>query len=54
MIDGSCCQLCGQYFEDPDGPGIYVHDYPVICWDCWDDLTNEEKRDYQKAIVKTF
>lgn len=53
MQDGSCCEFCGQYFEHPKG-GIYVHDMPVVCWDCWKDLTDNEKQDYTKADVKTF
>jgi hypothetical protein len=47
MIDGSCCSLCGQYFRL--GTGIYVHEYPVACYDCW-----EPDCGYQKADVKTF
>lgn len=54
MIDGSCCSLCGQYFQHPKADGIYVHDYPVVCWDCWDNLTAKEKKDYVKSDVKTF
>jgi hypothetical protein len=50
MIDGSCCALCGQYFEHPkDAEAIYVHEYPVACWDCY-----EKDCGYQKAEVKTF
>ena len=53
MQDGSCCTLCGQYFKHPNG-GIYVHDYPVVCWDCWGDLSGEEKEGNIKADVETF
>jgi len=48
MLDGSCCSLCGQYFEHPKG-GIYVHEYPVACWDCY-----EADYGYPKADVQTF
>jgi hypothetical protein len=60
IIDGSCCSECQCYFEHPKkdnkgkSVGIYVHDYPVVCWDCWDELTAEEKTDNTKADVKTF
>ncbi len=53
MLDGSCCQLCGQYFKHPKA-GIYVHDEEVVCFDCWKDLTEEEKKLHKKADVKTF
>jgi hypothetical protein len=56
MLDGSCCSLCGQYFEHPkkdkktgESIGIYVHDYPVACKECW-----EPGCGYQKAEVNTF
>jgi hypothetical protein len=53
ILDGSCCDLCGCYFQHPTG-GIYVHDEPVTCFDCWEDLTDEEKTIHKKADVKTF
>ncbi|MDD4970734.1 MAG: hypothetical protein PHT07_15010 [Paludibacter sp.] len=56
MLDGSCCSLCGQYFEHPQkdletfrSVGIYVHEYPVACWACWTPGCG-----YEKAEVKTF
>ena len=54
MLDGSCCELCGQYFKHPYKKGIYTHKYPVVCWECWDDLSEDERKDYQRAEVKTF
>ena len=42
MIDGFCCQLCGVYFEEE-------HGYPVLCEDCYNNLTDKEKEDYQLA-----
>jgi hypothetical protein len=55
MADGTCCQLCGQYFEsgkcNEEGiPICYTHGFPVVCWDCWDELTKEEKEMYHKAL----
>ena len=61
MLDGSCCQLCGCYFNfagnEMDGveqDGIYCHDEPVVCFDCWKDLTDDEREGYIKADVETF
>lgn len=45
MVDGFMCSLCGTYFEKE-------HDYPVVCDYCWDDLSVEEKKHYQKHIYK--
>lgn len=54
MLDGCCCELCGCYFEDPTTGDIYTHGHPAVCWDCWDDLTAAECRDYQRSEVNTF
>lgn len=55
MLDGSCCELCGQYFRHPyHDDWIYVHEYPVVCWDCWRELSKQERKLYQKAEVETF
>lgn len=34
MIDGTCCELCGCYFESQEG-GLYTHEHPAVCWECW-------------------
>lgn len=53
IIDGTCCQLCSYYFDDPeDETKLYTHDYPVVCWDCREELTEEERKQYQKALVE--
>lgn len=52
MIDGTCCQLCGCYFEGQDD--IYTHGYPVVCRDCWRELTKDERKLYQKAQKPTL
>lgn len=36
ILNGSCCSLCGMYFEEPEEyePGIqaiFVHDEPDVC-----------------------
>jgi hypothetical protein len=61
MIDGTCCSLCGCYFRHPkkdpktgESIGIYTHGYPVVCLDCWDDLTNYDRQFVRKAEVETL
>lgn len=51
MIEGRAYELCGQYFIDPDTDNIYEHGYPVVCKECWEDLTRSEKHEYRKADV---
>ena len=43
IIDGLCCQLCGVYFEEE-------HGYPVVCESCYNELSEEEKKDYHYHI----
>lgn len=45
MINGHSCCLCGIYFEKD-------HGYPVVCKDCYSDLTDEEREEYQRALHK--
>jgi hypothetical protein len=52
MVDGTCCQACGQYFEK-DNKG-FTHGYPATCWECYDELTSSEQYDVEKAEVQTF
>lgn len=47
IIDGWCCQLCGVYFEEE-------HGYPVVCESCYNELSEEEKKDYQLEPIKNF
>lgn len=47
IIDGWCCQLCGVYFEEE-------HGYPVVCESCYNELSEEEKKDYQLATNNEF
>lgn len=47
IIDGWCCQLCGTYF-------IEEHGYPVVCKDCYNGLSKEEKKSYQLAKHEEF
>lgn len=55
MIDGSCCALCGCYFQDTgsskdeDSPLVFSHGYPVACRSCW-----SKNCGYEKALVRTF
>jgi hypothetical protein len=41
VIDGLSCSGCGIYFEA-------AHGYPVLCEDCWEDVSSAEK---QKGIT---
>jgi len=45
IIEGYCCAECSIYFEEP-------HGYPVLCNDCWNSRTKEEREGYQKSIYK--
>jgi DNA-directed RNA polymerase subunit RPC12/RpoP len=45
--NGLCCGICGQYFEDAQG-------YPAVCGDCWKDMTEKEKKGWQKSHSKTL
>jgi hypothetical protein len=55
MVDGTSCQLCGVYFFDKDNTNVLpTHDYPVVCWDCWDDLSKKERKQYQRSLFPTL
>ena len=55
MCDGTACQLCGQYFQDPkDEDQLYVHGYPVTCKECYNQLSAKDKKHHQKALVDTI
>lgn len=59
MVDGTCCSVCGQYFQDPDDPddseSCYTHGYPVACKSCWRYAKSTVKRTgLQRAIVNTI
>lgn len=53
MVDGTCCDSCGCYFRDAKDK-LYTHEHPATCWDCWADLTDEEKEHHTKAVTDTF
>jgi hypothetical protein len=53
MIEGRACELCGQYFVDKND-NLYEHGHPATCWECWTDLTKEEKKNRQRAKVQTI
>jgi hypothetical protein len=53
-IDGSCCSLCLRYFEDKQKKMIFTHGYPVVCKECWDDLSKKHRKMYQLAIVSLY
>lgn len=53
VLDGSCCQLCMSYFEDKEG-NIFTHGAPVVCKECYKELTKEEKKEYTLASANTM
>ena len=62
VVNGLVCQICLSFFkvdsldEKPEEPSpqLFEHGYPAVCWECWKDLTNKEKKEYQKASVPTL
>lgn len=38
LIDGSCCQICGEYFTED-------HGYPVVCKECWRAMSKKERQE---------
>lgn len=52
-INGACCELCGQYFQDEHGK-LVKHGVPVVCRDCYYDLTDAERKMYTKAKYETL
>jgi hypothetical protein len=45
IVDGLCCNFCGQYFEDE-------HGYPVVCGECWDELPKRDRAGLPKATFR--
>ena len=58
VSDGTCCQLCNEYFKIPGTPPekrkLYTHGHPVVCEECWEDLLSNEQEQYKKADVPTI
>jgi hypothetical protein len=60
ILKGACCELCGQYFKDPESEGpqlppfIYEHGHPVVCKECFRGLKSFDKQYYQQATEETF
>jgi len=50
MIEGRCCSHCGVYFIE--GDKLRKHGYPVLCHDCYDDETVEERAGIQRSLYK--
>jgi hypothetical protein len=47
VLNGDICELCGIYFKEG-------HSYPVVCEECWDDLSLMEKQTHHKAIYDIY
>jgi len=64
IIDGQQCDLCGCHFKGPnadkpkanpkDPDPYWGHGHPATCWDCWKELTWDEKKSHARAIVPTY
>jgi len=50
MVDGTCCELCGSYFIKKQDKSTFTHGYPVVCNECWDNLSDEEVQYHQKQL----
>lgn len=58
VVEGRCCQLCGGYFDSGKkelykGKEIGVcaeHGYPVVCDECWEDLSKKQQKKYQQSL----
>lgn len=44
MLSGFQCSLCGLFFSGE-------HGYPVVCNDCWHDMSKYERRHYAQATL---
>lgn len=55
IISGEICELCLTPFVNPKKlDQYYEHGYPVVCSNCWNELTEEQKKHHQKAHAKTI
>jgi hypothetical protein len=52
IIEGRVCSLCGCFFAE--NGELYTHQYPAVCWDCWDELKPSERKHHQRAEVETL
>ena len=43
IVDGAICSMCLMWFEE-------THGYPVLCDECYDEMTPAERAGQQKAI----
>lgn len=53
-IDGTACCLCGCYYHDPKTLDLFTHEYPCVCWSCWEALDKKERGAAQRALVPTL
>ena len=56
IADGTACTACGQYFRGDKPDECFTHEYPVLCWDCWNEWTPQErqKAGVQRSLRKTL
>lgn len=53
VFGGTVCELCLCYFRGEKKDTLHTHGYPVVCWDCWQDLTKKQRTQYQRALRAT-
>lgn len=63
LVTGTTCSQCGMFFIAPGSarhkPEIYTHGFPVVCKECWNEMTPQERADarkngLQKAHARTL
>lgn len=60
MLSGTVCELCGMFFvhakPEPGAKeaGLYEHGYPVVCWECWNELSKKQRKNHKRALVPTL
>ena len=56
MINGTCCDFCGQYFKDTKSKHdeLFTHGFPVVCWDCWNNIDKRDKKHFIRANMPTL
>jgi hypothetical protein len=52
ILDGSCCSICWEQFTDTEN-AVLSHGHPVVCLECWRNLTEEKRIGLKKAFFYT-
>lgn len=55
LINGTVCTWCGTFFHDKERPdALIVHEFPVLCWDCWADAPVSMKDGLMRSEYPTL